>query len=942
MSADVSSRGANGPGSAAPCPALLQEAQAVARALTRALPEAGVFVVDADLRIVVFAGAVPAARGPDAEVMLGRVASDAFPATAGPIRDGCTVALAGGTWHGVHVASSDGIRFAVQTSPLELADGRVAGAVVVLQDATPRDSASADLGRRLAQQAAVAELGLRITEGLAGGALEHLAAELCRRAMEADLTSVIEIPAGGGDVAILRAGTGWTPGSIGRAELPLAADRLAGYVVRAGGPVVIDDLETDARCSSPLLLAQGMTCGISTPIGNPRAPLGILGAHSRTPRRFSLEDVALMQSIASLLAGAAERERSAGLMQEAQARFRSAFQYAPIGMALFDTSPRPGDPILMQVNDALCAMLGYDAEALGRADPLALSHPEDLYIGVAEGLALASGRAPSCTVEKRLLRADGTVMHARIRGSLVLGSDGETGYGICQVEDLTETTLLRRQEDRIWELSADLLAIIGPAGFVRVSPSWETCLGFSAAELSALPFEQLIHPEDQQLSSDAFARAVDVPDVESHFECRVRTSRGDWRWLAWSARCAEREGDDPVRVYCTARDITDRRETQRALVESLSLFDQSFENAPIGMSITEPSTGRLLRVNDALCRLLGRSEYELLALDSVLEITHPDDQAGAQAVLADDVAGDGTFQTEKRYVRPDGSTPWCSLHVTPIRDADGTVTALFGQIIDIDEQKARQTELERKLDDIGWVERIREALEHGRLELHSQPIVDLASGEIVQRELLIRMRDEAGELVPPGMFLPAAEEHGLIEDIDRWVLSQAVQLAARGEAVEVNVSAASMSRPAFLTAVERELERSGADPACLVFEITETALMRQMDLGVAFAERLASLGCRFALDDFGTGYASFTYLKRLPVHYLKIDRDFVRELVASPRDRHVVQAIVNLASGFEAQTIAEGVEDAETLKLLSACGVDYAQGFHLGRPAPLTCPARGA
>ena len=124
----------------------------------------------------------------------------------------------------------------------------------------------------------------------------------------------------------------------------------------------------------------------------------------------------------------------------------------------------------------------------------------------------------------------------------------------------------------------------------------------------------------------------------------MRTSRGDWRWLASSARCAEREGNDPVRVYCVARDITDRRETQRALVESLSLFDQSFENAPIGMAIAEPGTGRYLRVNDALCRLLGRSEHELMALES-------------------DITGDGTFQTEKRYVRPDGSKLWCSLHV---------------------------------------------------------------------------------------------------------------------------------------------------------------------------------------------------------------------------------------------------------------------------------------
>ena len=121
--------------------------------------------------------------------------------------------------------------------------------------------------------------------------------------------------------------------------------------------------------------------------------------------------------------------------------------------------------------------------------------------------------------------------------------------------------------------------------------------------------------------------------------------------------------------------------------------------------------------------------------------------------------------------------------------------------------------------------------------------------------------------------------------------------------------------------------------------------MRQMDLGVAFAERLASLGCRFALDDFGTGYASFTYLKRLPVDYLKIDREFVRELAGSPRDRHVVQAIVNLARGFGPQTIAEGVEDAETLKLLSASASTTPRASTWAAPprSPRTgCPRRSA
>jgi PAS domain S-box-containing protein len=793
--------------------------------------------------------------------------------------------------------------------------------------ALPR--AAAELERRLAQQAAIADLGLRITEGLSGVELQTLAAELLRQGMDADLTGVLEIAAGR-ETAVLRAGSGWPEGRVGVLELQLGPDRLTGQVLRAGEPLLVDDLG-----SAPMLIEQGMTSGVAAPVGSRHEPSGVLGAFSRSAQRFGPDDVAFLQALASLLAGADVRDRAAAEAEEAQARFRSAFRHAPIGMALFDADPRPGEPILWQVNDAMCAMLGYDSAELLAIDPVALSHPDDLGLGLDDARALAAGTTPSYSVEKRLLRADGSVMHARIRASIVRGSAGTADYGVCQIEDVTEARRLAEEESRIWELSVDLLAIIGPEGFVRVSPSWERRLGWTAAELIALPFEELIHHEDQELASESFARAVRTPDRETHFEARVRTRRGDWRWLAWSGRCAEREAPgEPVRVYCVARDITDRRDTERALVESLSLFDQSFENAPIGMAIAEPGTGRYLRVNDALCRLLGRTEDDLLARASLLEIADARDEDGA-GVAPSAIPGDGTFQAETRHLLPGGTHLWTSLHVTPIRDADGHVSALFGQIIDATAQKARQEELQRKLDEVGWASRIRAALEFDRFELHSQPIVDLQTGAVVQRELLIRMRGENGELVPPNLFLPAAEEQGLIEDIDRWVLRHAVAIAAGGDAVEVNVSAASMSSAAFLTAVERELDASGADPARLVFEITETALMRQLDLGVAFAERLTSLGCRFALDDFGTGYGGFTYLKHLPVHYLKIDREFVRDLAGSPRDRHVVEAIVKLAGAFEAQTIAEGVEDQETLELLRSYGVDYAQGFHLGRPAPV-------
>jgi diguanylate cyclase (GGDEF)-like protein/PAS domain S-box-containing protein len=231
-----------------------------------------------------------------------------------------------------------------------------------------------------------------------------------------------------------------------------------------------------------------------------------------------------------------------------------------------------------------------------------------------------------------------------------------------------------------------------------------------------------------------------------------------------------------------------------------------------------------------------------------------------------------------------------------------------------------------------WISRIRRALDNGRFELHAQPIIELATGDVVQHELLLRMRDGQDRLVPPIAFLPTAERCGLIAEIDRWVITKAIKLAARGTAVGVNLSAASAGDPRVLALIERQLRRHGVDPSNLIFEITETAVMQDMDRATRFAERLVTLGCRLSLDDFGTGFASFTYLKRLPVQYLKIDIDFVRDVARSQRDMFVVRAIVALAHDFGQQTIAEGVENEHTAAVLRDLGVTYAQGYLFGRP----------
>jgi EAL domain-containing protein (putative c-di-GMP-specific phosphodiesterase class I) len=270
----------------------------------------------------------------------------------------------------------------------------------------------------------------------------------------------------------------------------------------------------------------------------------------------------------------------------------------------------------------------------------------------------------------------------------------------------------------------------------------------------------------------------------------------------------------------------------------------------------------------------------------------------------------------------------------PFETSEGVRGSVF-VFSDVTERNAERARMAGELRSLTWVARIHEALAQDRFCMHAQPIIAIATGEVVQHELLIRMIDEDGSLVPPGDFLPAAERHGVIGEIDRWVVTQAAALAGRGHAVELNLSAASIGDPGMAPFVEAALTDALADPANVVIELTETAILHDEAAGRAFLTRLSRFGCKIALDDFGTGYGGFTYLKQLPVDFLKIDIEFVRDLPRDASSQHVVQAVVQLAVGLGKQTVAEGVEDDETLDLLNAYGVDYAQGYGIGRPKSL-------
>ena len=242
-----------------------------------------------------------------------------------------------------------------------------------------------------------------------------------------------------------------------------------------------------------------------------------------------------------------------------------------------------------------------------------------------------------------------------------------------------------------------------------------------------------------------------------------------------------------------------------------------------------------------------------------------------------------------------------------------------------------------------WFNRITAALEDNFFELFFQKInsINLEGKRQIQGEFLLRMKNSDGELIAPGKFLPAAERYHLMQKIDMWVLKNVLSFLKESTKIKdgdsiftVNISAQSLNNDSFVHFFHKQIRETGVNPSQICFEITETVAITNLTYAIEFMENLRSAGCRFALDDFGSGVSSLANLKKLPVDYVKIDGEFVREMIDDPADQVMVKSIIEICKVLKLETIAEYVENKVILEKLEELGVNYMQGYHIGHPEP--------
>jgi len=530
---------------------------------------------------------------------------------------------------------------------------------------------------------------------------------------------------------------------------------------------------------------------------------------------------------------------------------------------------------------------------------------------------------------------------------------------------------------------ADLIASFDTSGRVTyASPAVERLLGYTPADFREIGLADLVHPEDSRTVLQAAGNLADGAPVRVPH--RIRKGDGSYAWFETLIRALRDEAGRLRGYLATSRDMTERRRIEEqlahlayhdqltglpnriAFVERVteSLGASGFGHVAVisgdidNFKVINDSLGHqagdqvLIEVGNRLRNLPMISAAARTAADEFAMLLEAVADADAAMVLAEQIAAamDKPLVCGGREIQVT-----CSFGVTlgaaKVAQANNLIWEADVALHYAKRQGRARYVLYHPSMTASTLERLeldaelRRAIHQGELALHYQPIVSLKSHTVVGAEALLRWRHPRRGWVPPGEFVPIAEQSGYITTLGRWVLEQACREARTWQfrfctesplSVSVNLSAVQMQDPALVDEVAEVLERTGLPPECLTLEITETALMQNPEFTRPILQRLKALGVRLAMDDFGAGHSSLHYLRQFPIDVLKIDRSFVRGLGINRVDSALVRTVTTLAGVLDMAVTAEGVESPEQVAELIGIGCDKAQGYHYALPVPST------
>jgi diguanylate cyclase (GGDEF)-like protein/PAS domain S-box-containing protein len=772
----------------------------------------------------------------------------------------------------------------------------------------------------------------------------------------------------------------------------------AGECIRKSSPQICKNINEDIRFKPwrRSALERGYRSVVALPLIIDSKVVGALMIYSSEIEVFDIDEVKLLSNLVENLAFGV---RSARLKKESQladfvlrnseAKFRETFGNAPVGMVMVDP-----DGILIDANQAAIKLSGSSRQEFLGKTIAAITHPDDLEKSMKYFKDLWAGKIESYQIEKRYLHKDGHTIYCILHGSLVRDENDNPLFMIGQVEDITAkkylNDVLTASEAKFKMLYHDTPAMffnVDNAGIIlSVNNFGAKHLGYTVDDLIGVDVKSIIHEEDRSSARENLKHCFEVPEQIHRWEIRKLKKDGEVIWVRESIRVVM-DYDDTTSVFMVCEDITEtyrlsqqlsyqathdsltglanRAEFERRLKRIIKINEpQSSEHAICYLDLDQFKI-----INDTCGHLAGDELLRQLSELLIAKVRKRDtlarlggDEFGVLMEHCDIVQARRVAESLRatvenfRFVWQDKKfSIGVSIGLVPISSSSGNVNDILSAAdaacyaakdagrnrIHIYSSDDKTVAIRR--GEMQWVSRINHALEEGLFKLYYQKIISvdgLKQGD--HYELLLRMRGNNGELIPPGAFLSAAERYGLSNKIDSWVVNKAFTWLASHPAklkklhvCAINLSGQSLGNEEFMQGLLNSLDESGIPANKICFEITETSAIANLASAIRFINKFRSKGCLFALDDFGSGVSSFGYLKNLPVDYLKIDGSFVRDITNNKIDKAMVKSINEIGQIMGKETIAEFVENDAILKELKKLGVDYAQGYGMGKPRPL-------